>query len=228
MIVSIHQPGYLPYLGFFKKIQESDLFIYFDDSQFEINGWDNRNQIKTSKGPTWITVPVYKPFKKQINEVIISNDSDWSIKHSNLIEEFYKNSQYFELYWPIFKSIISKKWNRLIDLNLELIKELNKIFEIKTPMKSSSELDIKSSGTQLLVDICKTLGADTYLSGIMGKNYLDDSLFKKSNIQIIYQNFHSQTYRQLYGDFISNLSSIDLILNEGNNSKNILKNSKNF
>jgi hypothetical protein len=223
----IRQPGYLSNLGFFKKIQSSDKFVYLDDAQFEIRGWDNRNKIKTKNGETWLTVPVIHPYKKKLNEIEISYEKDWQQNHVNLIEANYKKTPFYNEFSQKLFSILEKKWTKLIDLNMSLIDFVNVVLDIKTPTLRSSTLNVTSSGSQLLLDICKSINAQIYMSGIMGKNYLDEELFKKNNIEILYENFQHPEYRQMFSDFLPNMSIIDLIFNEGQNSLNILKNSQN-
>ena len=227
-IVMIRQPIYLPYMGFFKKIQTSDVFVYLDDVQFSINSGDNRNKIKAIKGPGWLTVPLDKPHRKKINEVKIVNSQDWRTKHKKIIEENYKKAPYFNSFWNGIKDILNNKWEKLIDVQLAFIEHFNKILDLKTNTIKSSELNIKSSKSQRLLDICKKLNASTYVSGAGGKNYLDEKIFENSGIKVLYEKFRHPTYKQLYGNFFPNLSIIDLLFNEGENAKKILNESKNL
>lgn len=226
VLIAIRQPGYLPYLGFFKKIHTCDIFVYFDDVQYAIRAWDNRNKIRHKQDTIWLTVPVKNPFKKKLNEVEIANN-DWIPKHIAAIKSSYQNTPYFDNYWQDIEIIFQNKWKKLVDLNLALIEHFNKIFDIKTKTIRSSELDVQGFSTLRLLNICKKLNADSYFSGIMGKEYLDENLFKNEGIGVIYENFIHPKYSQIYDEFIPNLSIIDLLFNEGENSKTILKNSQN-
>lgn len=227
--ITIRQPGYLPYIGFFKKIQSSDEFVYLDDVQYERGDWDNRNRIRTRTGITWLTVPVYNKFQQNLNQVIITNKENWSKKHIKTIEINYQNAPYFSTYWDSIKLILNKFWEKLIDLNLALIELFNDILEIKTKTIRSSELNIKSNGSERLLDICKQLNATTYVSGELGKNYLNEEIFRNAGIEVKYENFQYPIYKQIHGkDFIPNLSIIDLLFNEGINSKEILQSTKNL
>ena len=221
-LVTIRQPGFIPYMGFFKKIQTSDIFVYLDDAQYAIRAWDNRNKIRTNENSCWISVPVIHPFGKKLNEVKISYSKNWINNHKNLIEINYKTSPYFKNYWPEIESIFNKKFEKLLDLNLELIKYFNKILQINTVTKRSSELKIETIETQRLFDICKKLNASVYRSGSFGKKYLDESIFEKGKISIIYEKFEHPTYSQLKKEFIPNLSIIDLLFHEGENAIKIL------
>ena len=221
--VMIRQPGYMPNLNFFKKIQSCDVFVYLDNVQFSKDSFDNRNRIKTQNGVEWITVPLQRPvFGKKLNQVSITYDSDWIKAHSNLIFENYESAPYFPSYWYEIEKIINKKFTLLIDLNYHLINYFLKILKISTQTVKSSDFLISKTKTERLVEICSQLNATCYISGVGGKNYIDESLFKKSNIKLMYENFSHPKYNQLYGDFIKNMSIIDLLLNEGPNSSKIL------
>lgn len=226
-MISIRQPGYFPYIGFFKKIQSCNIFVYLDDVQYERGDWDNRNKIKTSNGSMWLTVPVYNKSGQKLNEVQISYDTNWNIKHIKAIELNYQKTLYFSNYWDSLKNILEKKWSKLIELNLALIEYVNQALDINTQTIRSSDLKINSVGSQRLVDICKKLKGSTYLSGEMGKDYLDEKIFHKENIKVIYEKFQHPTYSQIHGSFIPNLSILDLLFNEGEKSKDILLKSKN-
>lgn len=226
-MISIRQPGYFPYIGFFKKIQSCNIFVYLDDVQYERGDWDNRNKIKTSNGSMWLTVPVYNKSGQKLNEVQISYDTNWNIKHIKAIELNYQKTLYFSNYWDSLKNILEKKWSKLIELNLALIEYVNQALDINTQTIRSSDLKINSVGSQRLMDICKKLKGSTYLSGEMGKDYLDEKIFHKENIKVIYEKFQHPTYSQIHGSFIPNLSILDLLFNEGEKSKDILLKSKN-
>ena len=226
-VISIHQPGYIPWLGFFKKIQSSDVFVFLDDVQFEKNGWHNRNKIKTSENWMWLTVPVNAKLGTNLNEIRIDYSSKWVKKHEKSIEMNYSKSEFFEKYWPHFKKIYEKEYELLIDLNMALIKKIMEILEIKTKTLLSSSLEITQKKSARILQICQSLNASEYISGIMGEDYLDVEDFKKNKIRLIFQNYQHPTYLQKYKSFLPNMSIIDLLFNEGNNASNILKESKN-
>lgn len=227
-IITIRQPGYLPNMGFFKKIQASDIFVYLDDAQYAIRSWDNRNKIRNGNESSWLTVPVIHPHNKKLNKVEISYSKDWIANHINLIEASYNHAPYFQNYWNEIKSIIEKKWKKLIDLNISLIEHCVSLLDITTERKLSSELKIDETSSKRLLEICKKLNATTYRSGIMGKKYLDEKIFNDESINIIYENFQHPIYNQSGREFLSNMSIIDLLFNEGDNSKKILSESKDF
>lgn len=227
-VVMIRQPGYLPYLGFFKKIQTSDVFVYLDDVQYSVRDGDNRNKIRTNKGTTYLTVPLIKPFGKKINEVNIANSIDWKTQHKNTIKAYYSCSPFFKKYWDSIESILNADWEKLIDINLEFIEYFKKILNLKTKCINSSELNIPSTKSQRILDICKKLNATTYVSGELGRNYLDEKMFHDAGIEVLYEKFQHPVYKQQYSNFIPYLSVIDLVFNEGDNATKILDNSTNL
>jgi len=226
-LISIRQPGYLPYLGFFKKIQSSEIFVYLDDVNYERGDWDNRNKVKTSDGSMWLTVPVFNKSEQKLNEAEISYKTNWNEKHVRAIELNYEKAPYFSSYWNSIKKIIQSRWTKLIDLNLSLIEFFNQELELKTKTIKSSDLKIATTGSQRLLDVCKVLNCSQYLSGEIGRDYLEEEIFQKEGISVIYEKFQHPEYSQLYGKFLPNLSIIDLLFNEGEKSKEVLSNSKN-
>ena len=227
--VIIRQPGYMPNLGFFKKIQSCDIFVFLDDAQFAKDGFDNRNRIKSSDGVAWITVPLARPvFGKKMNEVLISYETDWQSIHCNQIYQNYKSAPFFFSYWPDIEKILTCKHKKLIDLNFQLIKYFNHTLGITTKTIKSSELAVTQTKTERLIEICSKLNATCYISGITGKDYLDEKLFLNSGIKLTYEHFIHPTYGQLHGNFIDNLSIIDLLMNEGPRSQKIISESTNL
>ena len=225
MIVSIHQPNYIPWIGFFHKILLSDTYVVFDDIQFP-RGKDyaNRNQIKTNNGKMWLTASVLgKKDLKPWNQIEINNNG-WKEKHLNNIESFYKKTPYFKSYFLFLKRIYETDHKLLLNLNLDLI-----IFFLgcldKTPnIVLSSNIKTELTGLDKILYILKNQNATKYISGDGegSKRYIDEQLFKNNNIELIWQNYKHPTYKQLYGEFIPYLSILDLLFNEGPNSKNII------
>ena len=226
-VISIHQPGYIPWLGFFKKIQSSDIFVFLDDVQFEKNGWQNRNKIKTSENWMWLTVPVNAKLGMKLNEIQIDYSSNWINKHKKSIELNYAKSKFFEKYWPDFKKIYEKEYELLIDLNMEFIKKFMEMLNIRTKTILSSSLEITQKKSARILQICQSLNTSKYISGIMGKDYLDLNDFENNKIDVILQNYQHPTYLQKYEPFLPNMSIMDLLLNEGNNAVKILEESNN-
>lgn len=224
MIVSIHQPHYLPWLGYFDKIEQSDVFVFLDNVQFKKNEWQNRNKIKTSSGWQWLSVPVRHSFTQKISEVEINNTVLWGRKHLNALITNYSKASFFEDYIGFFEQTYVREWTYLADINIHLIKYLADTLGLSgKKLVLASELESREGSTERLVDICKQLGGDTYLSGKDGAKYMDLEIFKEEGIQVIFQDYKHPKYSQLYGDFEPNLSVIDLLFNCGPDSLSILK-----
>lgn len=222
LVVTIHQPGYLPWLGFFEKMAKADVFVFLDDAQYEKNGFDNRNKIKTAEGWMWLTVPVKVSFGQKLNEVIIADNTAWQEKHWRAITINYSKAPYFSLVQPFLKKIYEGKFEKLIDLNLAWIFYLAEALGIKSKFIKSSDLKVRSVKSERIFEICQALNATTYLSGRFGKNYLREEEFIDNHIKIEYQDFQHPVYPQLYGDFLPAMAAIDLLCNCGPKSSSIL------
>ncbi|MFH1259478.1 MAG: WbqC family protein [Elusimicrobiota bacterium] len=222
MMIAIHQPQYLPYLGYFDKLVKADIFVLLDDVQFKKNEWQNRNRIKTVEGWQYLTVPVCYRYPEKIREVKISYQENWMKKHCQALKTNYHRAAYFEEYYPALEEKLQKKYASLADLNIALVRFFSEKMNIPTPLLLSSELKVSGESTERLVNICLQLGADTYLSGSGGKDYLDEDCFKKAKLKLVFQEYQHPRYAQLYGDFIPNLSVVDLFFNCGEKSLEVL------
>lgn len=220
MIVSVHQPNYLPYLGYFDKMVKSDVFVIYDDAQFKKNEFQHRNKIRIKEGWKYLTVPVEKK-RKPINEVKIKNDVltskglRWYEDHLHNINDNYKDAPYFDRYKNEISSIYERTYEILADLNMDLIYFLRSAFNIKTKLVFSSEMGFKSKGTERLVDMVKALGGDVYISGKWGRDYLDLKLFEQNDIKVEFQDYKHPVYEQQYEGFEPNMSAIDALFNVG-------------
>ncbi|MGM0441724.1 MAG: WbqC family protein [Elusimicrobiota bacterium] len=217
MRLGIHQPQYMPWIGYLDKINSCDKFVFLDDVQYKKREFQNRNRIKTPQGSMWLTVPVKVKgrYYQNINEVMINNDTNWRKDHIKSIKHNYSSCRYFDKYYPKIKTIMMKGWDKLYLLNMEVIKFFMDAFEIKTPFVMSSDLNIETQRTRRLIDICKDQGADEYISGTGAKNYMVESLFKDAGIKLTYQNFEHPEYSQNFEGFISHLSALDYLFNCG-------------
>ncbi len=224
MIVAVHQPQYLPWLGYFDKMRRADVFCYLNDVQYKKNEWQNRNRIKTAQNWQWITVPVRYRFPEKINEVQINNTTHWSKKHFQALITNYSRAPYFKAYISIFEDIFSKEWELISELNVYLIERLRSVLDIQEKRTViSSDLNLRNDPTDRLIDICKALGADTYLAGQGGADYMDLERFKKNGLKLIIQEFNHPIYPQLFKDFQPHLSVVDLLFNCGLESMNIIR-----
>ncbi|HVN85461.1 MAG TPA: WbqC family protein [Candidatus Binatia bacterium] len=224
MRVVILQPGYLPWLGFFDQFYQCDLFVFFDDVQFDRRGWRHRNRIKCRTGAQWLTVPVQSKgrFTQTIRETRIDTARPWQRKHLGSVRACYARAAYFDCYYPEFERIVQRPWQFLIDLDLAVIDVLLAWLGLDRPRRLASEIGGAGSATQRLVEICRAVGATEYLSGESGAAYLDESLLRTYGMALCYQHYAHPTYRQLFGPFVSHLSVIDLLFNHGPESLAIL------
>ena len=194
----------------------ADVFVIMDDVQYD-KRFTNRNRILVPQGPMWISVPIVKGDKFQPNMLVeINNSIDWRNDHFRKITNSYANAPFFHLYQDYLKSVYAKDWELLFDLDFELVKATAGWLGIKIPMLRESELKVTGTATDRLVNTCKAVGADTYISGIGGKNYLDEGSFSKNGLSLVYQNYHPLPYRQRFTtSFVPDLSIIDMLSNAG-------------
>lgn len=225
-MVTIQQPEHLPWLGFFDKMRQADTVVLLDNVQFEKNYFQNRNKIRTQNGWSWIAVPIAKASHDiLINEVEIAPGNKWKRRNWNLINTAYQKAPYFDKYAENISKIYLSNWERLCDLNIALINYFLKILGIERNVVIASKLGIQlgKGGTEVNLNICKEMNADVYLSGISGKDYLEESKFTEQGIKVIYQEFYHPIYKQLYEPFIPCMSIIDLLLNYGDKSLDVIK-----
>lgn len=218
MIVSGHQPNYLPWLGFFDKINRSDVFIIEDNVQFEKQGFTSRNKIKTLDGVRWLSVPIkHVNGPLLINQVRIANkeEHDWAQRHWLTLRHSYCKAPYWRNFIDFFEDTYSRQWNLLIDLNMHLIKGIMHFLEITTPLVMASSLNASGRKNDLIISQCKALGASIQLAGMGGREYIDSERFKQEGITVIFQDFNQPVYNQLHGQFIPNLSVVDYLFCTG-------------
>jgi len=226
MKVAVHQPQYLSWIGYFHKIDRADKFVFQDDVQYKHREFQNRNKIKTQKDTLWLTVPVKVRRNRQqlINECEIDNTRNWPNEHLKSITQNYSKAKYFETYAEFLEDFYSQNWDKLIDVNIHFIKYVLQELEIETPIYLESEMRTGGkTGEDRIIEVCKHLRADTYLSGAGGREWMDLEKFDEAGIQVEFQDFHHPVYAQLHGQFVSHLSVIDLMLNEGPNSTSFIK-----
>jgi len=224
MIVAIHQPQYLPWLGYFGKMDQADAFCYLDNVQYKKNEWQNRNRLKTAQGSQWITVPVRYRFPQKIIEVSINEAVNWQHKHIQALATNYRKAPYFEDYFPIFESALRQDFDTICDVNICMITQIREILGINhKPVVRASELPLSEDPTGRLVDICKYFDGSTYLAGQDGAKYMDAFQFSEAGIEVITQTFLHPEYQQCFGEFQSHMSIIDLIFNCGPDSLSILR-----
>jgi len=224
MRITVLQPGYLPWLGFFEQELSVDKFVLYDDVQYDRRGWRNRNRVKTPDGFAWMTVPVEQKgrFDQLIRDVKIDNERPWRRKHIGTLETFYAKAPYFDEIFRQFMQIIERDWEFLWELDFELIKWMNDVIGIDTPIVLASSLQAEGNKSERLLNICRKLKANEYYSGAAARHYLEIEIFEREGINVFFQEFEHPTYPQLYGDFISHLSAIDLIMVAAGEAKKII------
>lgn len=211
MIVTIHQPQFLPWLGYLDKIDQADVFVALDDVQFKKNEWQNRNRIRTAQGWQWLTVPVLHHFGQLVNEVRINPDDSWRARHLRAIGMHYARAPFRDPYLEELADLYREPWDRLCDLNLAVLRWLLRAFGIATPVRLSSEWTVRNEATDRLVDICRAVGATQYLAGAGADAYMDKERFRSAGLTVDQQAFHHPTYAQCYEPFAPGMSSIDLL-----------------
>lgn len=222
--LAVLQPGYLPWLGFFDLLYRSDVFVVYDDVQFDKHGWRNRNRVRSVAGSHWLTVPVrHKGLgKPAILDVEINNHLPWARKHLGTLEQFYAKAPYVNQYLPELKEILSCPRVLLVDLDLAIITAMCRWLRLNRPIYRSSELAVSGDRNERLVHLCHHFSASRYLSGNAAQVYLDEKFFAQHGVTVLWQNYQHPVYPQMHGDFIPFLSTLDLLLNMGPQSLAIL------
>lgn len=227
MIVAIHQPNFIPWLGYFYKIAQADIFVLLDNVQFPKESPAGRNYIKGKNGEkVLLSVSVKKSDGafQNYNEITIEYGSKWAIKHLNQIKDAYIKAPFFNTYFPEIEMILKAKFNSLADLNIELIRFAIKHLNIKTRIEIASTFDNGLLGVKndRNLNICLHFGATKYLSGQGAKKYNDPNLYDNAKIELVYSDYQIKSYPQINGDFISNLSFIDALMNVGPDTEKLL------
>jgi hypothetical protein len=218
------QPGYLPWLGYFDLLKKADVFVHYDDVQFDKHGWRNRNRVKGPKGAIWLTVPVRHSGRsgQSILEVEIDDRQDWRRKHLSTVSQLYARAPFIDTILPRLREIIERPWPRLVDLDLALIDWLAAEIRISTPCYRGSELDIGGHRNERLINFCHHFGATRYISGNAAQEYLDEARFGAAGIEVAWHNYVHPIYAQQHGEFVPYLSVLDLLLNVGEKSLSVL------
>jgi hypothetical protein len=225
MIVSINQPAYLPWLGYFHRIAASDVHVVLDHVQFEKNGFTNRNRIRTAEGSAWLTVPVRTKGRfgaLPINALEIDNSSPWRERHRKSLWQHYHRAPHFADHESWLQATYTADWPLLFPLCRSMTEYLLGAFGIRTPVLYSSQMEVTQTKDLMVLEVCRRVGARTYLSGALGRQYLREPLFADAGIAVRYQDYRSPEYRQRYPGFVPQLTALDLLLNCGPASLDIL------
>ncbi|MBS3055454.1 MAG: WbqC family protein [Candidatus Aenigmarchaeota archaeon] len=220
VIVSIHQPNYLPYLGFFDKIKQSDVFVLLDNVQFlradTKHGFYHRNRIRTPQGWMWLTLPIKREFKVNIHQAKLADDK-WKEKHWKAIKFNYENSPFWSKYSPFLQDYYQKEHKILSQATIPVIKWMAEQLGIKCKILIASEMDLDESlhATDRLIEIIKKLGGTTYIAGKLGKDYMEVDKFPQNGIKLVFQDYKHPEYKQNFSGFVPYLSAIDYLFNTG-------------
>jgi len=233
MIVTVHQPHFMPWLGYLHRMARADLFVLLDHVQFERRGYQNRTQIRMNGEARWLTVPVAQRSReerivdKEIDNGLHGTPRCWSQIHFQTLRHAYREAPFLRDYAPALRKIFETRWARLVDLDAALLGLLRDAFGIRTPMVRSSELRAEGAKSDLILNLCSEVGADALLVGLGGsRRYLDAAQFQSRGIRLVYQEFTHPAYPQCGAPessaFTAGLSAIDLLLNCGPAAREIL------
>jgi hypothetical protein len=219
-IVAIHQPNYIPWLGYFFKIYRAHKFVFLDTVLYSNGSFTNRNSIKTPNGSAWLTIPVLKSGRsgQLISEVETNNVCRWEARHLATLRSNYGKAPFFKEVFPVLEPHYRVGTNGkkpLSEFNIDVICTICEYLGIRTPCIRSSQLNVSGHKTDLLLDICRSIGANVYLAGTGGKAYQEDIKFEDGGITPVYSSFSQQPYPQLFGEFVGNLSIVDALMNCG-------------
>ncbi len=229
MMVSIIQPLYLPWSGFFEMVAASDAYVAFDHVKFEPSSWQQRNRIKGPNGSFFITIPVRKPGngRDRICDQDIDYREPWVERHLKSFELSYRKAPYFERYFSGVKNVLESRFESIADLNVELIRMILGFLGIEKKVIRSSELPLGNEGalgkTERLIHLMKAVGAESFYEGASGADFIDVSLFESEGLKVAFQKYDHPAYPQIHGDFISYMSVMDLLFNCGEGSLDIIK-----
>lgn len=219
-LVVIHQPDFMPYLGFFQRLIQADIYIVMDNVQYvrgSSRALTNRDKIRTVRGETWINVGIQKcVFGCRIDEVLISQETQWRERSLNLLKENYRKADYFNEIYPYLEALYSLDCKKMIEFNMASIKMLIELFDIgDLEIKYASELAVEGKSNEQVINLVKAVGCHRYLSGTGARSYYIPELYKEAGIEVVWQKFEHPVYKQQFEGFIPYLSSIDLLLNCG-------------
>lgn len=226
--VAILQSNYIPWKGYFDLINSVDEFIVYDDMQYTVDDWRNRNKIKTKQGVQWITIPVSKKgrLNMKISEVKVA-DPRWARKHWATLSNTYAKANHFKEYADLFEDIYLCRMNAiesLSEINLLFMTEINRIIGISTKIRLSSAFELGEGKTERLVNICKQTGSDIYLSGPAARDYLDESVFNREGITVQWMDYSNYPqYTQQHGAFEHGVTILDLLFNVGDEAGHYMK-----
>jgi hypothetical protein len=225
MNIAIMQPTYLPWIGYFELMVQSRAFVFFDDVQFAKKSWQHRNRIKGSSGEIMLSVPVLTSGHRfqQIKDAELDSRQPWATKHLRSIEINYAKAPFAEQYLPALRQIYLQPWKKLSELNVALIDFLRQSFGIETRLCLASSFPCRAERNEHIIDLCRAVGGDVLYDASGAAEVIDAGMMEKAGIRVVFQQYQHPVYRQQHGPFLSHLSAIDLLLNEGPRSLEIMR-----
>ena len=213
----ILQPSFIPWRGYFHQVWKSDVFVFYDDVQYDKRGWRNRNKIKVPGGTHWLTIPVESKGVQSnatpINKVAIAADNRWRDKHLQTLRQFYRRAPYWERYEQMLVDLYSDRSDVLADFTIRATQQLAREMGItRTQFVRSSSYEVEGSKTTRLVNLLRAIGANHYISGPSARAYLDEAQFRAADISLEYMEYNYPEYDQLYPPFDPHVSVLDLLL----------------
>jgi hypothetical protein len=217
MKLAAHQPQYLPWLGFFDKMDRVDRFVLLDVVQYKKNEWQNRNRIRTADGWQWLTVPVHYRFPMSIREVTLDDEGGrWRRKHREALRIHYARSPFRAAVLPALEALLNEPFDSLAALNGLSVRLIAGLLGVRTPIDLASEIPgLPEGADDRLVALCRHFGCAEYLAGAGGADYMDLETYRRAGVRVAFQDFRHPAYSQAYPGFEPNLSAVDLLLNCG-------------
>jgi hypothetical protein len=223
--IAIHQPNYIPWLGYFYKIYQSDTFVFLDDVQYSNKAMHDYHYIKNPQGRFRLKVPVKVSFGDKINTIGLNNDINWRENHLKQLEMSYKKAPFYSQLFDDIANVFDHRDTDMATLNIRLIKLFSNKLGIKTEFVSSSELTISEKDkNQRILDICRELNATVYYSGTGAAIYQNELNFTERGIELRYSTFKPFEYPQFWGNFEPNVSIIDYLMHCGYDWNRVLEN----
>ena len=216
MRVAVIQSNYIPWRGYFDIMHDADVFVFYDDVQYTVNDWRNRNRVKTANGVVWLTIPVGDQNDRRICDVVI-RDQNWARKHWMTIEQSYHGAPGFARYREFFRAFYTRSWESLSVLNQTMIQAVAAdLLGIRTQTLDSRDFDLQGKGSDRLLMLLKKMGATDYISGPSAQRYLDAESYARSGVRVHWKDYsHYPEYPQLHGAYAPDLSIVDLLMNCG-------------
>ena len=232
MIVAAHQPHYLPWLGYLDKLAKCDVFVVMDDLQYEAQNFQNRNRVKLNHGPCWLTVPLLRGeqtdriLDKRIDNTGRGGRHHWQQRTWRTLVTHYGRAPCFDRYAPALEEVYTRRWDRLVELDLHMLELARGWLGISRPIVRASSLELSGARTERIAAMCRAVGATVYLSGRGGSSgYLDTELLARAGVSTLWQRFTHPVYPQRYPGrgFVSHLGFLDLLLNCGPAAASLLR-----